>query len=89
MLSELADGSFKELGLKLRTKRAHSLEMLEKYSESLLEYERIMQVDTRFKNAQEGYNRVRRMLIETGKLGGFQTRTLNRITPELYSRVLI
>lgn len=60
-----------ELLLKLRFKRAHALEMLEKYTDSLAEYERIMQVNARFKNVQENYGRVRRVLIESGKFGIF------------------
>lgn len=58
-----------ELALKLRLKRAHAFESLEKYSDALAEYERIMQVDPRFRNVQESYGRVRRTLIDTGKLG--------------------
>lgn len=62
-------GAQQELALKLRMKRAHAFESLEKYTDALAEYERVMQIDSRFRNVQESYGRVRRLLISTGKLG--------------------
>ena len=43
--------------------------MIEKYSDSLVHYEKIMQIDAKFKNVQQSYGRVRKVLIDSGKLG--------------------
>lgn len=69
-LDLLNNGSDKtELSLKLRLKKAHAFESLEKYTDALAEYERIMQVDSKFRNVQQSYGRVRKVLIDSGKLG--------------------
>ena len=47
-------------------KKAYSLELIEKYGDSLHEYEKIMRLDSTHKQAQEGYNRVKSLLIQRG-----------------------
>lgn len=66
---ELVSSPNSELTLKLLLKKAHALEMIEKYSDSLVHYEKIMQIDAKFKNVQQSYGRVRKVLIDSGKLG--------------------
>ena len=56
------------LRLKLQFKKAHSLEMSEKYTQAFVEYESLMRVDSQFRNVQANYNRVRKILVESGKI---------------------
>ena len=51
---------------KVLYKKAYSLELIEKYGDSLHEYEKIMRMDSTHKQAQEGYNRVKNLLIQRG-----------------------
>jgi len=57
----LRDGNIKVL-----FKKASSLESLEKYNEALMDYQKIMKLDSSFKQAQDAYNRVKNSLIQRG-----------------------
>ena len=54
--------------VKVLFKKAHVLELSEKYNDSLIEYQKIMRIDSTYKQAQEGYNRVKNLLISRGEL---------------------
>lgn len=42
--------------------------MMEKFEEAFSEYQTLMRLDSKFKNVQQSYNRVRNILNDTGKL---------------------
>lgn len=54
--------------LKFISKKASSYEFLEKYLDAFNEYEILMKLDSTFQNAQQSYNRIRKILNETGQL---------------------
>ncbi len=54
--------------LKLMWKKAYSNEMIEKFADSFIEYEKLMRLDNTFQNVQSHYNRVRNILSQTGEL---------------------
>lgn len=56
------------LKCKLLFKKAHSLEMIEKYEAAFVVYEKLMKIDNKFKNVQLNFNRVKNILKENGKL---------------------
>ena len=57
-----------DLNLKLLWKKACALEHIERYADAFKAYESLMRIDSKFKNVQMNYNRVRNLLNETGKL---------------------
>ena len=58
----------KDANVKVLFKKAHLLELSEKYNDSLVEYQKIMRFDSTYKQAQDGYNRVKNLLISRGEL---------------------
>ena len=65
--SDLAN-ELKSQRLKFISKKASSYELLEKYLDAFNEYEILMKLDSTFQNAQQSYNRIRKILNETGQL---------------------
>lgn len=83
LVSKLAqDENLLSTKLKLKYKKAHALEMNEKYEEAFIEYEGLMKLDSRFKNVQLNYNRVRNLLNQSGKLNKIRS-NMNTKTPTL------
>ena len=66
--SMLENENSKNLMLKLLSKKADSLEKLEKFSDAFLVYETLMKIDSKFSNVQLNYNRIRNVLKESGQL---------------------
>lgn len=54
--------------IKFIFKKAHSLELLEKYKDALAEYETLMRLDSTYQNVQINYNRIKKMLIDSGEI---------------------
>lgn len=63
------------LKCKLMFKKAHSLEMIEKYEAAYSDYETLMKIDNKFKNVQLNFNRVKNILKENGQLDKVRNRS--------------
>lgn len=86
---ESSQDQFKNSKLKLMWKKAYSFEMIEKYADSYIEYEKLMRLDNTFQNVQSHYNRVRNILSQSGELSKVRnnivsnnTHTVNQIKKE-------
>lgn len=66
---------YKNQKLKLIYKKASSFELLEKYSDAFFEFEALMKIDSSFKNVQQSYNRICKILNENGDLKKLKEKT--------------
>lgn len=66
---------YKNQKLKLIYKKASSYELLEKYSDAFFEFEALMKIDSSFKNVQQSYNRICKILNENGDLKKVKEKT--------------
>ncbi|CAF0712360.1 unnamed protein product [Brachionus calyciflorus] len=76
---DLVEDNF-SLKCKLLFKKAHALEMSEKYEESFSTYEILMKMDSKFKNVQLNYNRVRNILSQSGHLNKIREKSETKIS---------
>jgi tetratricopeptide (TPR) repeat protein len=79
LIAEISPNELKNesVYIKLLNKKANSLELLEKYTESLDVYKKIIKIDWNFPNAQQSYNRLKSIVKDD--LSSLSTRTCNTI----------
>lgn len=82
-LNLLKDTQNEQLKLKLLFKKASALEQNEKFEDAFLVYEQLMKLDSKFKNVQINYNRVRKVLSDSGKLNKLRSNNSSNSLPQL------